>query len=139
MSENHGLEEIDESSGAKKNPPPENSLLKFLREEFGETFWRLSGLSDQRAMVVAEMMKPFGLSLLDMAVSEKQPGMFIVQLCGGENGPGEWPDYFSALSVVSRKLQKQFKRAWLIRLDNDCPDDIHYVIMGVGVPVMEEE
>lgn len=55
---------------------------------------------------------------------------YIVCISGGANGFGDWQDYFSQLSVVFGELKESFY-PWLIQIDNDVTDDIHYVYIGL--------
>lgn len=60
---------------------------------------------------------------------------YIVELYGGENGCGKWSDYFHNLTKIFDKsnVEKSGKieKIWLIRLENDCLDDVHTVYVGI--------
>ena len=59
-------------------------------------------------------------------------GTKTVTLCGGLNGSGEWKNYFSDLSQICDTLAEKGFDMWLIKLDNDCLDDIFYATFGIS-------
>lgn len=57
---------------------------------------------------------------------------YVIMLHGGNNGDGMWCDYLKNLAGVFEELSCAFTEApWLIELDNDAVDDVHYVYFGV--------
>lgn len=60
---------------------------------------------------------------------------YIVELYGGENGCGKWENYLGNLTKIFAKenVEKSGKieSMWLIRLENDCSDDVHTVYVGI--------
>ena len=70
------------------------------------------------------------ITVLEFEIDEY--GTKTVTLCGGLNGIGEWKDYFTDLSKLFEELGKNGFDVWVIRLDNDCPDDIFYCRTGIS-------
>ena len=59
-------------------------------------------------------------------------GTIVGKIYGGLNGPGNWADYFTDLSKLINILKNQYKiDSWLIKLENDPPDDIFYAQIGM--------
>jgi len=61
---------------------------------------------------------------------EENSEYFIVCLCGGLNGPGEWTNYFDDLKQMMVNFGKDYE-TWIVMIDNDCCDDVHYVYLGL--------
>ena len=70
------------------------------------------------------------ITVLESEVDEY--GTKTITLCGGLNGRGEWKDYFIDLSELFKELDKNDFDAWVIKLDNDCADDIFYCRTGIS-------
>ena len=70
------------------------------------------------------------IAFLESGVDEY--GTKTITLCGGLNGNGEWKYYFSDLSQICDTLAEKGFDMWLIKLDNDCPDDIFYATFGIS-------
>jgi len=66
-------------------------------------------------------------TLLEAAIVE---GHYVALICGGNNGDGTWSVYLDQISSIIYSLEEQGYKAWLIRLDNDCPDDVWYAYIG---------
>ena len=47
-------------------------------------------------------------------------------LVGGNNGVHNWPQYLTDLAKLMESID-----CWLITLENDVPDDIHYATIGI--------
>ena len=58
-------------------------------------------------------------------------GTKTLTLRGGLNGCGKWEDYFNDLSNIFTKLDEFGYKVWVIKLDNDCLDDIFYCTVGI--------
>lgn len=61
---------------------------------------------------------------------------YVVSLSGGENGKGNWYDYLFHLSKIFVKenyIKTSIQNIWLIRLENDCSDDVHDVYIGISL------
>ena len=56
---------------------------------------------------------------------------YIVQLDGGDNGNGEWSTYLYNLYSLISEFSKEFRKVWIIRINNDCSDDVHTVFLGI--------
>lgn len=113
----------------------QNCLLKNLEEKYQESSWRVGRLS-QNALDAKERfmnlpLSTHNLSMMHFAVSPKFPGEFRVMLCGGDNGPNRWTEYLLRLAIFIERVKETFKDVWLIDIDNDCADDVHYVTLGV--------
>ena len=63
--------------------------------------------------------------------TNKETSHYVVMLHGGKNGNGKWFEYFSDLNLLFSTLSIRFNEAWLMELDNDCADDVHYVYLGL--------
>jgi len=70
------------------------------------------------------------ITVLESDVDEY--GTKTITLCGGLNGIGEWKDYFTDLTTIFEELDKNDFNVWVIRLDNDCLDDIFYCRIGIN-------
>lgn len=55
----------------------------------------------------------------------------IIHLTGGLNGNGNWNDYLADIQKIFDLFSKNFKSVWLVKLDNDCPDDVFTLSIGV--------
>ena len=55
----------------------------------------------------------------------------VVKIYGGLNGYGEWTNYFDCLSDLLKLMQNEYNsEMWLIKLDNDCLDDVFSAEFG---------
>ena len=70
------------------------------------------------------------ITVLENEVDEY--GTKTITLCGGLNGFGEWKDYFIDLAKIFEELGKNGFDVWVIKLDNDCLDDIFYCRTGIS-------
>lgn len=71
------------------------------------------------------------LSLLSNSIIISEGSTITGTICGGMNGCGEWNNYFNTLSNFVAVLKEYFGiDAWLIKLTNDCPDDVFYAEFG---------
>lgn len=59
-------------------------------------------------------------------------GTMVVDLSGGWNGNGTWDTYFGALKEFIERLAKKEVDAWLIEMENDCPDDVFTASVGLN-------
>ena len=57
---------------------------------------------------------------------------YVFEISGGKNGNGNWFNYFSDINQIFSILNYKFKKVWLIKIDNDVLDDIHYITFGIS-------
>ena len=69
------------------------------------------------------------ITILENEVDEY--GTKTITLCGGLNGAGEWKNYFTDLARIFEELENNDFNVWVIRIDNDCLDDIFYCKIGI--------
>lgn len=55
---------------------------------------------------------------------------FILKANGGLNGTGNWGNYMTDIERLRAHLAEGGK-AWLVKCENDCLDDIFYLTIGV--------
>jgi hypothetical protein len=55
----------------------------------------------------------------------------IALIHGGNNGSPDWLKYLLDIHDIMEVLGQAGFDAWIIKLDNDCPDDVHYVYIGL--------
>ena len=61
-------------------------------------------------------------------------GTIVGKISGGLNGCGKWSDYFLVLSSLIKILEEKYNvKAWLIKMENDCIDDIFYGEFGFEI------
>ena len=63
---------------------------------------------------------------LSGVVSVRDGDHYIAFVSGGNNGHSNWKAYFQSLMMIIEEC----KDAWIIELDNDCCDDVHYSLIG---------
>lgn len=73
--------------------------------------------------------KKSNIGIIDKKIDEY--GTKTITLCGGLNGCGKWVDYFNDLARIFTKLEEFGYDVWVIKLDNDCLDDIFYCTVGI--------
>lgn len=56
---------------------------------------------------------------------------YVFNISGGKNGNGNWLNYFSDIAQIFSILNYEFNEVWLIKIDNDVLDDIHYITFGI--------
>jgi hypothetical protein len=66
-------------------------------------------------------------TLLEASIVEDH---YVALICGGNNGNDTWSVYLNQLVSIMLSLKEQGYKAWLIRLDNDCPNDIWYAYIA---------
>ena len=69
------------------------------------------------------------ITILENEVDEY--GTKTITRCGGLNGAGEWKNYFTDLARIFEELENNDFNVWVIRIDNDCLDDIFYCRFGI--------
>lgn len=110
----------------------ENYLLKKLGEFDDPGKWELddkSGLAKTVGALV-ESFRESKMKVLDCAVNPKYPDDIRIHICGGLNGPGRWTDYLEDIRKLFGRLEAEIGHAWMIELNNDCCDDVWYMIIG---------
>ena len=66
---------------------------------------------------------------LDGVVSVRDGDHYIAFISGGNNGHSNWRAYFESLMMILEEC----KHAWIIDIDNDCCDDVHYALIGFRI------
>ena len=56
---------------------------------------------------------------------------YLAMFSGGNNGKPDWPAYLANFSKIMLQLERMGYKPWLVNVNNDCPDDIHYIIIGL--------
>ena len=69
------------------------------------------------------------LGLLDN-IHKDEYGTDVFRMHGGLNGPGKWTDYFHVIADFTDEISKSY-HVWLIKLENDCLDDVFYADFGI--------
>lgn len=58
---------------------------------------------------------------------------YIIHISGGDNGNGAWVLYLTELTNVIQQLELNLKsNVYIIKLENDCLDDIHNIFLGLS-------
>ena len=73
-------------------------------------------------------------SLKDDKIEKDEYGTDTFVLYGGLNGGGpydKWTGYFEQLTKFVEEVSKSY-HIWLIKLDNDCLDDVFYAEFGIS-------
>ena len=86
-------------------------------------------VNDIKPLIKSIYTEESKITLLESEIDEY--GTKTITLCGGLNGIGEWKNYFVDLGKIFEELDKNGFNVWVIRLDNDCPDDIFYCRIGI--------
>jgi hypothetical protein len=86
-------------------------------------------VNDIKPLIKSIYTEESKITLLESEIDEY--GTKTITLCGGLNGSGEWKNYFVDLAKIFEKLDKNGFNVWVIKLDNDCPDDIFYCRIGI--------
>lgn len=66
---------------------------------------------------------------LDGVVSVRDGNHYIAFVSGGNNGHSDWKAYLQSLTIILEEC----KDAWIIKVDNDCCDDVHYALIGFRI------
>ena len=66
---------------------------------------------------------------LDGVVSIRDGDHYIAFVSGGNNGHSNWRAYFESMMMILEEC----KHAWIIDIDNDCCDDVHYALIGFRI------
>jgi len=67
------------------------------------------------------------------ARSDSHSHTMMIGISGGLNGPGKWTDYLQDIKELFDALNNIYKDVWLVKLDNDCLDDVWYLVVDVLV------
>lgn len=86
-------------------------------------------VNDIKPLIKSIYTEESKITLLENEIDEY--GTKTITLCGGLNGSGEWKNYFVDLAKIFEELDKNGFNVWVIKLDNDCPDDIFYCRIGI--------
>ena len=73
------------------------------------------------------------LELVDESVEESEDDgrYFILTVEGGLNGCGKLLFYLEDVAKLVKKLMTRFTYVWLIDWENDCPDDVFRLRLGL--------
>lgn len=63
---------------------------------------------------------------LDGVVKFNDGSHYVGFVCGGNNGSSDWVRYLESFSQIVKSLPD----AWIVEIDNDCCDDVHYALIG---------
>ena len=63
---------------------------------------------------------------------ENTDNYYILSFYGGLNGRGKFLFYMETVEELVKKLMIRFPRVWLIKWENDCPDDVFDLQIGVS-------
>lgn len=55
----------------------------------------------------------------------------VAEFYGGLNGPGDWFEYMKDITTLFDILQSEYD-CWLVNLENDCPDDVFTLKIGIS-------
>lgn len=66
---------------------------------------------------------------LDGVVNVRDGDHYIAFISGGNNGHSNWRAYFESIMMILEEC----KHAWIIDIDNDCCDDVHYALVGFRI------
>lgn len=80
---------------------------------------------DKITELFTNKVNELGLPLKVMEVKELDE-IYQVILVGGNNGFHDWPKYLTDLAKLMESID-----CWLITLENDVLDDIHYTTIGI--------
>ncbi len=71
--------------------------------------------------------------LVDNSDEENEDGgrYFILTVDGGLNGRGKLLFYLEDVAKLVKKLMTRFTYVWLIDWNNDCPDDVFRLRLGL--------
>ena len=56
---------------------------------------------------------------------------FVMLLAGGNNGTPAWSAYLSWINEILVRLGVCDALPWIMKIENDCADDVHYVYIGM--------
>ena len=75
---------------------------------------------------------PYDIMKFDVINDEKNCfSHYLVEISGGNNGKNDWLTYLFEIRRLFVMLNYEFTDVWLVKIENDCPDDIHYITIGV--------
>lgn len=119
------------------NTNPDNSWLMREMKKFDDCQdMILDDGTSYFSKTADEIAAPFTRSkirLSEVGLKPDFPNEAILGFAGGLNGRGNWTDYFKDILALFQELNKRFGHAWCIKLDNDCCDDVWYLIIGVEI------
>ena len=72
---------------------------------------------------------------LDGVVSVRGGNHYIAFVSGGNNGHSDWGAYFDSFKAILDALPQ----SWIVEIDNDCCDDVHYALIGFRVSERKSE
>ena len=104
-----------------------------LIEEFGEESFvseETSKIKNKLENILNEINN-YTLTAIRKIEYSDDDNHYIVQLDGGDNRNGEWSTYLYNLYHLISEFSKEFRKVWVIRIDNDCCDDVHTVFLGI--------
>ena len=64
-------------------------------------------------------------------IEENKEFHYVVHVHGGDNGNGNWSDYLIDINKLVVELENTFDSAYIISIENDCPDDVHEILFGI--------
>ena len=109
---------------------PEIKSFKALNESKEETKLDYKKANATiEAAVEAVNKKTTELGLLDNIHKDKY-GADVFKIYGGLNGLGKWTNYFHVIADFTDEISKSY-HVWLIKLENDCLDDVFYADFGI--------
>ncbi|MCQ2300356.1 MAG: hypothetical protein MJZ81_09565 [Bacteroidales bacterium] len=112
-----------------------------LAEKYGEKPWKVLKEDDPESVRIDGFVKKIAS---EMDGKDQPSTMFVsdagnhlvVGIAGGMNGPGLWQDYLKTATMLfdafdTEGRQEGGRSAWLIQIENDCADDVYYLVIGI--------
>ena len=118
-------------SDIEKTIRNEYDELESILKENSQAFRQVAKLVKQNTNQQLSKIGLMSLSRLEDESECNTPEQyFLAKVCGGLNGPGEWLDYLADITALFQYLEGLGFDAWMVKLDNDCLDDIFYLTIG---------
>lgn len=92
---------------------------------------RLNVISDQIKVKFADKDRLYFNQIDDKDPGNENYNAYVVaEFYGGLNGPCNWTDYLESIKFLFEEIGKT-NRCWLVTLENDCPDDVYNLYVGI--------
>jgi hypothetical protein len=106
-----------------------NGTKQELVSKNSKAYKVMSAAVNNAKKAVADQKPGNRLLGLDGVVSVKDGDHYIAFVTGGNNGCSDWATYFKSLITIVNSV----KKGWLIEIENDCCDDVHYALIGFRI------
>lgn len=84
-----------------------------------------------KELSLKDIINSLGLERINVLEIEHEEDYSVVTICGGFNGAYKWDIYLHQIGMIFSYLSSYYEYVWVIDLNNDCPNDVWHLRLGI--------